>query len=149
MYAEWQYQNLDVKSSSAGSGRQANPPQQGRGNQGRGNQTQGNRGRGGRQQVQGRVNNITFQDAQANPDFIMGTLNVLGHFAKVLIDSGATHSVISHKFSQITQPHPILIDDVVMSANLVPLDIMPIQIVMEGCIDHACLLLRLLVNIVV
>ena len=60
----------------------------------------------------------------------MGTLNVLGHFAKVLIDSGATHSVISHKFSQITQPHPILIDDVVMSANLVPLDIMPIQIVM-------------------
>ena len=36
----------------------------------------------------------------------MGTLNVLGHFAKVLIDSGATHSIISHEFSQTTQPHP-------------------------------------------
>ena len=49
MYAEGQYQNLDVAFSSGGSGRQANLPQQGRGNQGRGNQTQGNRGRGGRQ----------------------------------------------------------------------------------------------------
>ena len=36
----------------------------------------------------------------------MGTLNVLGHFTKVLIDFGVTHSVISHKFAQTTQPHP-------------------------------------------
>ena len=36
----------------------------------------------------------------------MGTLNVLGHFARVLIDCGATHFVISHTFAQMTQPHP-------------------------------------------
>lgn len=40
----------------------------------------------------------------------MDTLNVLGHFTKVLIDSGATHSVISHKFAQMTQPHPTSLD---------------------------------------
>ena len=66
---------------------------------------QANRGRGGRQQAQGRIHNITLQDAQNNPDLIMGTLNILGHFARVLIDCGATHSVISHTFAQLTQPH--------------------------------------------
>ena len=63
---------------------------------------QGNRGRGGRQQTQGRVHHITLQDAQSNPDLIMSTLNILGYFARVLIDSGATHSVISHMFAQMT-----------------------------------------------
>lgn len=33
----------------------------------------------------------------------MGTLNVLGHFARILIDLGATHSAISHMFAQLTQ----------------------------------------------
>ena len=61
--------------------------------------------RGGREQVQGRINNITLQDAHNHSDLIMGTLNVLGHFARVLIDCGATHSVISHTFAQLTQPH--------------------------------------------
>ena len=36
----------------------------------------------------------------------MGTLNILGYFARVLIDCGATHSVISYTFAQTTQPHP-------------------------------------------
>ncbi|XP_070668888.1 uncharacterized protein [Malus domestica] len=67
IYTRGQYRNLDVASSSGGSGRQAILP-----HQGRGNQTQANRGRGGRQQVQGKVNNTTLQDAQANPDLIMG-----------------------------------------------------------------------------
>ena len=49
-----------------------------------------------------RINNITLQDAQNHPDLIMGTLNVLSHFARVLIDCGATHSVISHTFAQLT-----------------------------------------------
>ena len=48
-----------------------------------------NRGRGGQQQAQGHINNITLQDAHNHPDLIMGTLNVLGHFARVLIDCGA------------------------------------------------------------
>ncbi|XP_070667535.1 uncharacterized protein [Malus domestica] len=71
MYTRGQYHNLNVASSSGGSG---------------------------------------IQDTQANPNLIMGTLNVLGHFAKVLIDSGATHSAISHKFAQTTQPHPTSLD---------------------------------------
>ena len=96
-----QSQNLEVASSSAGSSRQ--PSQPSRGAQGRGNQA--GRGRGGRQQAQGRIHHITLHDAQNHPDLIMGTLNILGHFARVLIDCGATHSVISHTFAQLTQPH--------------------------------------------
>ena len=56
------------------------------------------------------MNHITLQDAQGNLDLIMGMLNVLGHFARILIDSGATHSVISHTFAQKTQPHPTPLD---------------------------------------
>jgi hypothetical protein len=56
---------------------------------------------------------MSLQDAQNNPDLIMGTLNILGHFARVLIDCGATHFVISHTFSQASQkpnpnPNPLL-----------------------------------------
>ena len=36
----------------------------------------------------------------------MGTLNILGYFARVLINCGATHFVISHTFAQVMQPHP-------------------------------------------
>ncbi|XP_070668717.1 uncharacterized protein [Malus domestica] len=119
---------------------------------------QGNRGRGGWQHAQGHVHHITLQDAQTNPDLIMGTLNILGHFARVLIDSGATHSVISHTFAQKTQPHPtplgyelefsmprgetcyvsceyqrcpVFIEDVVMLANLVPLDIVDFDVILS------------------
>ena len=35
----------------------------------------------------------------------MDMLNILGYRAKKLIDCGATHSVISHTFAQLTQPH--------------------------------------------
>ena len=89
---------------------------------------------------------FTLQDAQNNPDLIMGTLNILGHYARVLIDCGATHSIISHTFAQTIQLHPtpfgyelefsmpkgetccvswvypgcpVLVEDVVMPANLV------------------------------
>ncbi|KAM2388600.1 hypothetical protein ACFXTH_038025 [Malus domestica] len=88
---------------------------------------------------------MTLQDIQNNPDLIMGMLNILGHFARVLIDCGAMHSVVSHTFAQMTQPHPtplgydlefympkgdnffvdrvypgcpVMVEDVVMPANL-------------------------------
>ncbi|KAM2085215.1 hypothetical protein ACFX1R_022926 [Malus domestica] len=87
----------------------------------------------------------------------MGTLNVLGHFAIILIDADATHYVISHTFAQKTQPHPIsfgfklefsmpkgkvcyvcweyqecpvLIKDVVMPTNLVLLDIVDFDVIL-------------------
>ena len=87
----------------------------------------------------------------------MGTLNVLGLFARVLIDCGATHSVISYTFAQLTQPQstplgyelefsmprgekssvsyvypgcPVLIEDVVMPANLLPLDLTDFDVIL-------------------
>ena len=87
----------------------------------------------------------------------MGTLNILGHFAKVLIDCGATHSVVSHTFAQVTQPHPtplgydlefamprgekcyvdqvypgcpVMVEDVVMPTNLMPLDIVDFDVIL-------------------
>ncbi|KAM1078441.1 hypothetical protein ACFX19_026115 [Malus domestica] len=100
---------------------------------------------------------MTQQDAQNNPDLIMGTLNILRHFARVLIDCGATHYVISHTFAQLTQPHPtplgydlefvmpigercyvscvypgcpMLVEDVVMPANLISLDIVDFDVIL-------------------
>ena len=49
------------------------------------------------------LNNTTIEDAQNKPDMIMGMLNILAHLAIILIDLGATHSVISHLFAQKTQ----------------------------------------------
>ncbi|KAM1084807.1 hypothetical protein ACFX19_023462 [Malus domestica] len=87
----------------------------------------------------------------------MGTLNILGHFARVLIDCGATHSIISLTFAKLTQPHPtplgydlefamprlercyvscvyprcpVLVEDVVMPANLIPLDIVDFDVIL-------------------
>ncbi|KAM1318632.1 hypothetical protein ACFX2H_003744 [Malus domestica] len=87
----------------------------------------------------------------------MGTLNILGHFAIILIDYGAPHSVISHTFAQVTQPHPIplgydlefamprgercyvdcvypgcpvMVENVVMPANLIPLDIVDFDVIL-------------------
>ncbi|KAM2283042.1 hypothetical protein ACFXTI_032206 [Malus domestica] len=87
----------------------------------------------------------------------MGTLNVLGHFARVLIDYGAMYSVISHTFAQVTQPHPtplgydlefamprrerfyvdcvyprcpVVVEEVVMPANLIPLDIVDFDVIL-------------------
>ncbi|XP_070677834.1 uncharacterized protein [Malus domestica] len=147
----------EVATGGVGSSRQPSQPGQGRNPHGRGNQ--GSRGRGGRQQVQGRVNHISLQEAQNHPDLIMGTLNVLGHFAKILIDCGATHSVISHTFVQMTQPHlspigfdlefamprgdkcyvdsvylgcPVMVEGVIMSADLIPLDIVDFDVTFVG-----------------
>ena len=83
-YQGGQPQQGEIAASSAGSLRQSSQPRQGRG-------SHASRGHGGRQN---------------NPDLILGMLNILGHFARVLIDCGATHSVISHTFAQVTQPHP-------------------------------------------
>ncbi|XP_050108715.1 uncharacterized protein LOC126587672 [Malus sylvestris] len=154
-YQGGQPQQSGVAASSTGSFRPPVQTGQGRTHQGRGNQS--GRGRGGRQPAQGRVNHISLQDAQNHPDLIMGTLNVLGHFARVLIDCGATHSVISHTFAQITQPHPsplgfdlefamprgdkcyvdsfysgcpVMVDNVIMPANLIPLDIVDFDVIL-------------------
>ena len=53
-----------------------------------------------------RVVSIISLFKMSNSDLIMGTLNIFDHFARVLIYSSTTHSVISHMFAQKTQPHP-------------------------------------------
>ena len=128
-----------------------------------GQSNQVNGGRGGRQHAQGRVNNITLQDAQSYPDLIMGTLNILGHFARVLIGCGATNFVSSHTFAQVMQPYPthlgfelevamprdekcyvdyvypgcpVMVEDVVMPANLISLDIMDFEVILGTYLLH-------------
>ncbi|XP_070678215.1 uncharacterized protein [Malus domestica] len=149
-YQEGQPQQVKIATSCAGSSRQSGQPRQGRG-------IHANSGRGERQQNQGRIHNMTLQYAQNNPDLIIGTLNILGHFARVLIDCGVTHSIVSHTFVQVTQPHPtplgydlqfsmaigeicyvnlvypgcpMMVEDVVMPANLIPLDIVDFDVML-------------------
>ena len=87
----------------------------------------------------------------------MGTLNILGRFARVLIGCGVTNSVSSHTFAQVTQHHPmplgfelefampreekcyvdyvypgcpVMVEDVVMPANLILLDIVDFEVIL-------------------
>ncbi|KAM2418669.1 hypothetical protein ACFX1W_025327 [Malus domestica] len=150
-YQGGQPQQVEIAASNAGSSRQSGQPRQGRG-------IHASRGHGERQQNHGRIHNMVLQDAQNNPDLIMGTLNILGHFARVLIDCGAMHYVVSHTFAQMTQPHPtplgfylefsmlrrercymdwvypgcpVMVDDFVMPANLIPLDIVDFAVILS------------------
>ncbi|XP_070679257.1 uncharacterized protein [Malus domestica] len=77
--------------------------------------------------------------------------------SRVLIDCGATHSVISHTFAQVTQPHPtplrydlefamlrgeicyvdyvylgypVMVEEVVMPVNLIPVDIVDFDVIL-------------------
>ncbi|CAA3011864.1 DNA RNA polymerases superfamily [Olea europaea subsp. europaea] len=54
------------------------------------------RGQTGRTQSQGRVFAMTQQEAEESLDVVMGMLSIFGRNACSLIDSGATHSFISH-----------------------------------------------------
>jgi hypothetical protein len=47
------------------------------------------------------VNNITAEDAEKAPDVVLGTLLVNSFPAKVLFDTGASHSFVSQKFAQL------------------------------------------------
>ncbi|KAK9194951.1 hypothetical protein WN943_003066 [Citrus x changshan-huyou] len=49
--------------------------------------------------VQGRVFAMTKQDAEASNDVVIGTLSLFSRDAKVLFDSGATHSFMSIAFA--------------------------------------------------
>lgn len=49
--------------------------------------------------AQGQVFAMTEQDAEASNDGVTGTLSLFSKYAKVLFDSGATHSFISIAFT--------------------------------------------------
>ncbi|CAI9784620.1 unnamed protein product [Fraxinus pennsylvanica] len=50
----------------------------------------------GRPKAQGRAIDVTQHDADESPNVVMGMLFIFGRNARSLIDSGATHSFISH-----------------------------------------------------
>ena len=50
---------------------------------------------------QGRVFNLTRQDSAENPAVIQGTMFISGFPMHVLVDSGASHSFISHALAKI------------------------------------------------
>ncbi|KAM2869733.1 hypothetical protein FF1_017608 [Malus domestica] len=96
---------------------QSNQSGQGRTSQGRGNQ--GSRGRGGRQQTQGRVNHISLQDAQNHPDLIMGfdLEFAIPREDKCYVDS-------------VYLGCPVMVEGVVMPADLIPLDIVDFDVIL-------------------
>ena len=61
-----------------------------------------------------RTFNMTMRDAVQNSDVVAGTLSVNSVPAKVLIDSGATRSFISRKFSQQLNCPSCLLKDVLV-----------------------------------
>ena len=52
-----------------------------------------------KQQVHGRVFALTQSDAEATPTVVTGTIVVLDRDARILIDTGSTHSFISTHFA--------------------------------------------------
>ncbi|XP_070677827.1 uncharacterized protein [Malus domestica] len=107
----------EVATGGAGSSRQPSQPGQGRNPQGRGNQ--GNRGRGGRQQAQGRINHISLQEAQNHPDLIMGfdLEFAMPRGDKCIVDS-------------VYLGCPVMVEGVIMSADLIPLDIVDFDVIL-------------------
>ena len=47
----------------------------------------------------GRVNHVTAEEAQEDPDVVLGTFLVSSAPATVLFDSGATHSFVTQEFA--------------------------------------------------
>ena len=51
---------------------------------------------------------LTHEEAEASDNVVEGTVSVLGHSARALMDSGASHSFVSESFagilSQFVQP---------------------------------------------
>ena len=76
-------------------GNQQNPPQGQHYNHGRNNQGGNQAG----QQQNGRVFAITHQDVEAANHVVEGTLLISNLEASTLLDSGSTHSFISHTFA--------------------------------------------------
>ncbi|XP_070681714.1 uncharacterized protein [Malus domestica] len=114
----------EVATGGAGSSRQPSQPSQGCTSQGRGNQ--GSRGRGRRQQAQGRVNHISLQEAHNHPDLIMGfdLEFAMPRGDKCYVDS-------------VYLGCPVMVKGVVMSADLIPLDIVDFDVILGAdCIEE-------------
>ena len=85
--------------------------------------------------------NMTMRDADQNSDVVAGTLFVNSVPAKVLIDSGATRSFISIKFSQQLNCPSCLLEDVLV-IETTNQDRTPVNQICPGCeieiLGHHC-----------
>ncbi|XP_070662233.1 uncharacterized protein [Malus domestica] len=111
-YQGGQPQQGEIVASSAGSSRQLSQQRQGRG-------IHANRGRGGRQQSQGCIHNMSLQDAQNNPDLI------IGYDLEFSMPRGDICFV-----DRVYPGCPVVVEDVIMPANLIPLDSMDFDVIL-------------------
>ncbi|CAL9004185.1 unnamed protein product, partial [Prunus brigantina] len=115
------------------------------------------RGCGGRSRATGRVYNMSQEEAQVSPDVIIGILPVFGIPARVLIDPGDTHSFVAHSFSHnanvrltvlceelaisvpmrdvftvgvVYRGSMVLVGDVILEADLIPLDMVDLEVIL-------------------
>ncbi|XP_068307406.1 uncharacterized protein [Pyrus communis] len=116
----------EIATNSAGSSRQSGQLSQGRNVQGQGDQT--SRGRGGQQQPQGCIHNISLQDAQNNPDLIMVTQlhpTPLGYDLEFAMPREERCYV-----DYVYPGCPVMVEDVVMLVDLIPLDIVDFDVIL-------------------
>ncbi|KAM1965661.1 hypothetical protein ACFX15_045968 [Malus domestica] len=107
-----QPQQGEIAASSAGSSRQSGQQRQGRG-------VHANRGRGGRQQNQACIHSMSLQDAQNNPDLI------IGYNFEFSVPRGDRCFV-----DRVYPECPVIVEDVIMLANLMLLDIMDFDVIL-------------------
>ncbi|CAL2256079.1 unnamed protein product [Prunus armeniaca] len=99
---------------------------------------------------------MTQQKAHATPDVITGMIPIFGYLARVLIDTGATHSFIAHNFVPYVSVRPtpmtgsfsislptgevlyadlvfrncyVQVGDAWLEADLIPLDLVDLDII--------------------
>ncbi|CAL8170370.1 unnamed protein product [Prunus armeniaca] len=112
---------------------------------------------GGRSRATNRMYNMTQQKAQESLDVIISMLPVFGIPARVLIDPRATHSFVAHSFARnadvrltalreelaifvptgdvfmasvVYKNSLVLVGDVFLEADLIPLDIVDIDVIL-------------------
>ncbi|XP_020409514.1 uncharacterized protein LOC18781549, partial [Prunus persica] len=122
-------------------------------------------GRGGRARATGRVYHMSQQQAQPSPDVVTGMLSVFGTPARVLIDSGATHSFVTPSVARnadvrqsalrdelaisvptgeifyvgtVYSDSAILVRDVCLEADLIPLEMVGLDVIlgMDWLVKH-------------
>ncbi|VVA41124.1 PREDICTED: retrotransposon, partial [Prunus dulcis] len=120
---------------------------------------------GGRTRTTGRVYHMSQQQAQASPDVVTGMLSVFGTPARVLIDSGATHSFVTPSFARnanvrlsalrdelaisvptgeifyvgmVYSDSAVLVGDVCLEADLIPLEMVGLDVIlgMDWLVKH-------------
>ena len=90
------------------------------------------RGQSSQSRATARVYAMTRQDAQASNAVVAGTIPICSRYAKVLFDSGATHSFISTEFASCLNMCPIPLDEKLCVSTPMG-DCLTTSYVIKGC----------------